>query len=132
MNYRNLLLMLQLYQSPQISLSSYCFAVFYFKWSRAFITIRVELQNAETGKGWGKRWREIEVGTWEAKKRGREQIVFKESRIVWNRKESNCFLFLKIKIKISNVENCVNFKSYLTRSHKVNKKSDFGFIIYTD
>ena len=34
---------------------------------------------AEPEESWVKQWKEIEVGTWEIEKRGREQTVFKES-----------------------------------------------------
>ena len=49
---------------------------------------------AETEESWVKQWKEIEVGTWEIEKRGREQTVFKESnRLKHKIKESNCFMF---------------------------------------
>ena len=49
---------------------------------------------AETEESWVKQWKEIEDGTWEIERRGREQTVFKESNSLKHKiKESNCFMF---------------------------------------
>ena len=48
----------------------------------------------ETEESWVKQWKEIGVGTWEIKKRGREQTAFKESKSLKHKiKESSCFMF---------------------------------------
>ena len=65
---------------------------------------------AEPEESWVKQWKEIEVGTWEIEKRGKEQTVFKESNSLKHKiKESNCLNFHKPKKKTKK-----RFEVYMT------------------